>query len=216
MACFEYPDFDVKPVLDQLDALAAEISKRCPADAKGRQFVTIANRYLFDELGLQGDELQYYDPRNSFLNDVLSRRRGIPITLSVIYMEVARRMGRAVNGVGLPGHFLVQYAAPDFPVFIDPFHGGRLMTREDCTNLVRERASIDLPEDSPLFAPATPREIVVRMLRNLKGKYLRAREFAKALAVSDMLNRSGVRDDSAALLPKMGNTDPGGQRGRWN
>lgn len=215
MACFEYPDFDVAPVLGQLDALAKEISKRCGANAKGRQFVEAANQYLFEDFGLQGDELQYYDPRNSFLNDVLSRRRGIPITLSVIYMEVARRLGRAVNGVGLPGHFLVQYAGPDFPVFIDPYHGGRLLTREDCTNLVRERAAVELPEDSPLFAPTTPREIVVRMLRNLKGKYLRAREFSKALAVSDMLNRSGVRDDSALLLPRTDKANPG-ERGRWN
>ena len=142
LAGIEIPDFDPAPVIAQLDSLAQQLDAACPRGASGKQFVAAANRLFFETLGYTGNQADYYDPRNSFLHQVLDRRSGMPITLSVIYMEVARRAGRAVHGIGLPGHFIVQYSDADWSAFIDPFHGGRLLTRRDCEQLVRERTGL--------------------------------------------------------------------------
>jgi len=128
MAAIERPDLDPAPYLDTLDQLASEIATRLGRGHDGPKFVRVANQYLFEELSFRGNESEYYDPRNSCLDAVLDRRTGIPITLSVIFIEVARRLGQPVTGIGLPGHFIVQYDDGKYSTFADPFHGGKLLT----------------------------------------------------------------------------------------
>src|SRR5579871_5756496 len=118
LARIEYPTLEVHPFLEILDSYAVELSERLPADT-GSAYVAAANQYLFSELGFTGNAKNYYDPRNSCLNEVLTARTGIPITLSLIYMEIARRLAKPVYGVGLPGHFVVQYDDGEFSSFID-------------------------------------------------------------------------------------------------
>jgi regulator of sirC expression with transglutaminase-like and TPR domain len=185
IARIETPDLDPAPFLAILDRIASEIAARVPASADGREFVRVTNDYLFGDLGFRGNEADYNDPRNSCLNYVLDRRTGIPITLSVVYVELARRLGRPVTGVGLPGHFIVQYDDADFSVYIDPFHSGRLLSAEDCLQLARDRTGENA--DVTALAPVGARYIVVRMLNNLRSSYFRGKQFGKMVAVTDLL-----------------------------
>jgi regulator of sirC expression with transglutaminase-like and TPR domain len=185
IALIETPDLDPAPYLAILDRLAAEVASRVPASADGRTFVRITNDYLFGDLGFCSNQIDYNDPHNSCLDYVLDRRIGIPITLSVVYIELARRLRQPVTGVGLPGHFIVQYDDGDFSTYIDPFHSGRLLSVEDCRQLARERTGAD--PDAQALAPVGARYILVRMLNNLRSSYHRAQQFGKMIAVVDML-----------------------------
>jgi regulator of sirC expression with transglutaminase-like and TPR domain len=185
IAMLETPDLDPAPSLAILDRLASEIAARVPSYAPGLEFLRAANAYLFRELGFRGNEGDYHDPRNSCLNYVLDRRTGIPITLSLVYIEVARRLGRPVAGVGLPGHFIVQYDDGEFSTYLDPFHEGRLLTATECLQLAREHTGVE--PDATALAPVGTRYIVVRMLNNLRASYYRARQFEKMAAVSGLL-----------------------------
>src|SRR4051812_25017586 len=159
IAAHAYPDLDVAAERARLDALAA----RCRGDE-----LDVLLEYLFGELGFTGNRHEYYDPRNSFLNEVLHRRLGIPITLAVVTMEVGRRIGVPLLGVGMPGHFLVRYG----PVVIGPFTGGRKLTEDDCRGLVGAAAGIKM--DESFLAPVGPRAILSRMLANLRQLYVQA------------------------------------------
>lgn len=190
LARIESPGLDPRPYLDQLDDLAGALAARLPSQATGPDYVAIANEYLFEEAGFYGDESDYYNPLNSCLNQVLERRTGIPITLSVLYMEIARRLGRPVYGIGLPGHFLVQYNDGRFSTYVDVFHAGRLLTRDRCRELARSVAGVDIAGDPAVFQPAGKRPILLRMLNNLRGAYFRRQAHRKALGVLDLLIRA--------------------------
>ena len=185
IASIETPDLDPEPFLAILDRIASGIASRLPLAAGGREFVRVANDYLFDDLGFRGNEIDYNDPRNSCLNYVLDRRTGIPIALSVVYIEVARRLGQPVSGVGLPGHFIVEYNDGEFSAYIDPFHSGRLLSADDCRQLARDRTGSDA--DSNALAPVGTRYILVRMLNNLRSAYFRSKQFDKMVTVTDLL-----------------------------
>jgi regulator of sirC expression with transglutaminase-like and TPR domain len=185
IAAIETPDLDPQPFLAVLDRIASGIEALLPASADGREFVRVANDYLFGDLGFRGNEIDYNDPRNSCLNYVLDRRTGIPIALSVVYIEVARRLGQPVSGVGLPGHFIVEYNDGEFATYIDPFHAGKLLTTEDCRQLARDRTGSDA--DAAALAPVGTRYILVRMLNNLRSAYFRGKQFDKMVAVTDLL-----------------------------
>jgi regulator of sirC expression with transglutaminase-like and TPR domain len=129
----------------------------------------------------------YYDPRNSCLNDVLTARTGIPIALAVVYLEIGRRLAQPVYGIGLPGHFVVQYRDAEFAAFIDVFHDGRLLTRAECFDLARRAAGVPLSDDPRMLAPASKRQIVTRMLHNLRGVYFHRRAYSKALQTLNLL-----------------------------
>ena len=187
LARIEYPGLDIEPFVGILDSYARELSARLAGRAGGSGYVAAANQYLFEELGFRGNTGNYYDPRNSCLNQVLTARTGIPITLAVVYMEIARRLDQPVYGIGLPGHFLVEYRDADFAAFIDVFYGGRLLTADDCLDLARETAGVTLRNDSRLLAPVSQRRILTRMLHNLRGVYLQARAYRKALQTLDLL-----------------------------
>jgi regulator of sirC expression with transglutaminase-like and TPR domain len=196
IARVEYPRLDPGPYLDQLDAMGDAAFHRIAADpgheAPLAARVDALNRYLFNELGFFGNRDQYEDPRNSCLNEVIERRTGIPITLALVYIEVARRAGIRAEGVNFPGHFLVRALQdlhtdnPDEGLIVDPFHGGAILDEAECRMLLR-RLGEDAAWDPGLLARATRRQILVRMLLNLKRLYVQWRSFPQARMVTDLL-----------------------------
>jgi regulator of sirC expression with transglutaminase-like and TPR domain len=194
IARVEYPSLDAGPYLEALGVMGQEAGERMARAGAGRlDAVRAFNEYLYDEQGFVGNRNHYDDPRNSFLNEVLERRTGIPISLAVVYLEVARRAGLRVAGINFPGHFLLRVSddgpAPpgaDF-VIIDPFHGGALLSEVDCRELLRQHVGDEAAFDRSLLEPATRHHIVVRMLVNLKRLYVRMRSFPQARFISDLL-----------------------------
>ncbi len=186
VAAEEYPDLDVAHYLGRLDALA-EAAAVPIADARSdEQRVATLNRHLFVDLGFAGNQQHYEDPRNSFLNDVLDRGRGIPITLAIVYMEVGRRLGLPVEGVGFPGHFLAKYVG-DTQIVIDPFFG-RILSEPQCAARLRAALGPDVEWEPRIhLRAATPREILVRLLTNLKHLYFRQEDYGRTLAASERI-----------------------------
>jgi regulator of sirC expression with transglutaminase-like and TPR domain len=187
IATIEYPELDPGSFLELLDSYARELGERMRPDADGEEFIHTTNEFLFEELGFQGNQQEYYHPANSCLNEVLTKRVGIPITLSVVYMEVTRRLGRTVHGIGLPGHFIVQYDDAQISAFIDPFHAGRLMFETECFDLAREITGLDISADPDILRPVSKRQILVRMLNNLRSVYFQRQEPLKAIEVLSLL-----------------------------
>jgi len=187
----EYPQLDVPAYLHRLDLLAEGIRPRLAGDTSPARIVQEINRHLFQEEGFTGSNAsEYYDPRNSFLNEVLDRKVGIPITLSVVYMEVGQRLGLPLVGVSFPGHFLVKHRDADGEVVLDPFLGGSSLSQEDLENKLREIYGTPAPAMAQLprlLAATSKKEILVRMLRNLKGIYLQRSDFTKALSAADRI-----------------------------
>jgi regulator of sirC expression with transglutaminase-like and TPR domain len=186
IAADEYPDLDVDDYLQRLDELASSVQGALPAEAGLEETVVALNHYLFVEQGFTGNADDYYDPRNSFLNDVLDRKLGIPITLSILYMEVGRRLGLPFEGVSFPGHFLVKCATNEGDVVLDPFWGGVPLSEDDLRDRLEEtcgKPQAAAAPLAPLLSTANKKEILVRMLRNLKGIYLQREEPLKALAI---------------------------------
>ncbi len=183
----EYPRLDVEHYLRRLDAMAASIGPEVAREADPLRRVTLLNRFLFITEGFRGNADQYYDPRNSFLNDVLDRKVGIPITLCTVYMELGRRLRLPIEGVGFPGHFLVKYVLTDGEILVDPFHRGAILTEADCRRRLKEMTDDSVPFRAEHLRSVTKRQILSRMLTNLKHIYLRARSFPKALRAMDLL-----------------------------
>ena len=167
-----YPDLDVGEYLARLDDLAEPLREDWREYAPLEEMVARLNGHLFGELGFRGNREEYYDPRNSYLNEVLDRRLGIPISLSVVYMEVARRLGLAVSGIGLPGHFIVAAVRDEDSILLDPFGGGEVLVAEDCERLVQDAYGGSLAFSEEQLAPIRKRQILTRMLNNLKNAYL--------------------------------------------
>ena len=187
LASIEFQGLDWEASIFRLDTLADQLRKSVTSRASGLDFIRTANEFLFDALQFRGNEGDFYDPRNSCLNAVLSRRLGIPISLSVLYMEIARRLGRPVAGVGLPGHFIVVYQDDTSRYWIDPFHHGRILSFDDCCALARDTAGVDVRLNPAALAPVSARQILTRMLANLKTIYLRGQALNKARQVIDLL-----------------------------
>lgn len=200
IAAEEYPGLDSIGYLRRLDTLAARAAVLIGEEREPAAVIDALNEVLFVQEGLRGNEEDYYDPRNSFLNEVLDRRLGIPIALSVIYMEVARRLGFPILGIGIPGHFLVKHPAGERDILIDPFHGGRILTLNDCQELLDRIHHGEMTVDAALLEPMGNRAILTRMLYNLKAIYTQKEEPLKALSAVDrilMLNPgvpSEIRD----------------------
>jgi len=190
LAAIEFPEIQPDAFISLLDSHAAELREHLTGAPDGACFVREANRYLFDELGFRGNTADYYDPKNSCLNEVLTTRTGIPITLSLVYMEIARRLGRPVAGIGLPGHFIVRYDDGLYSVFVDPFHGGRLLNAEDCFELAREVSQVEIEPDRKWLAPVGKRDLLLRMLRNLSAAYSSRRRTDKAIEALSLLIRA--------------------------
>jgi regulator of sirC expression with transglutaminase-like and TPR domain len=188
----EVPELDVQQVLMQIDALAARLVQRIPRDAPALQRLRLLNRFFFQEMGFAGNVNDYYDARNSYLHEVLVTRRGIPITLALVYLEFAQQAGLTARGVSFPGHFLVKLRLPRGEVVIDPFSGHSLSRDELEERLVPYRRQRGLVGefDTPLglfLQAAPPRDILARLLRNLKEVHRTSEDFARMLAVQERL-----------------------------
>lgn len=186
----EYPGLEINDYLNLLDDSAASIRNRLPLDAEIVEILSEINQFLFAEQGFSGNNSDYYDPRNSFLNEVLDRKLGIPITLSVIYLEIAWRLDLPLEGVNFPGHFLVKLMVDDGVVVLDPFFNGSSLSEDD----LRERLQLALGEESSeqinlarLLNSVGKKDILARMLRNLKTVYVNQSNYERALAVSNQI-----------------------------
>ncbi|HLL16027.1 MAG TPA: transglutaminase-like domain-containing protein [Pyrinomonadaceae bacterium] len=208
LAAEERPGLDVEHYRARLYELGLA-ARAAIARAGGVNPVVALNNFLFEELGFAGNQSDYYDPRNSLLSDVLDRRTGIPITLSLVYMEVGRRAGVRVEGIGLPGHFIVRAEGADGePTLVDPFNG-RIVDADDC----QERLDTIYGGQAPLtdlhLRPVATRDILARLLRNLKCIYAQAGLYRRALSVIERIllvapNALEERRDRGALLAQLG------------
>ena len=187
----EYPELDVQQLLGDVDQMQARIRRRLASDAPSLQRLHMLNQFFYSDLGFAGNVNNYYDPDNSYLSEVLRTRRGIPITLGLLWMELAQHIGLKVRGVAFPGHFLVKVLLPPGQVLMDPFTGQSLSREELSERLEPYQREMDLSEeDVPLvlyLQAATPREIIARLLRNLKEIYQSQADAPRLLAVQNRL-----------------------------
>jgi regulator of sirC expression with transglutaminase-like and TPR domain len=188
----EFPDLDVQAVLAEVDALAQRLRRRLPADAAASHKLRALTRYFHEELGFAGNVNNYYEPGNSFVHRVLATRRGIPISLAVIFLEMASQLGLRAQGISFPGHFLVKLRVGAGEVVLDPF-SGRSLSRASLDEFLQTyRHSSGLPDDAELpielfLQAAPPRQILARMLRNLKEIHRAAEDWPRLLAVQQRL-----------------------------
>ncbi len=205
----EYPELDEGHYLRALDALAEGVHRGLPSGASAERKVGRLNAYLFHELGYSGNRNDYYDPRNSFLNEVLDRRTGIPLTLCIVYIEVGRRCGLRVEGVGFPGHFLCKVLLGDGELVVDPFHRGQLLGLDEIKRRLAAAVGDQVKFDARVLRAARPREILVRMLQNLRSVYQEKNDMPRALSAVDRLlllapeNIRGLRE-RAQLCERLG------------
>ncbi|MCI0554426.1 MAG: transglutaminase-like domain-containing protein, partial [Anaerolineae bacterium] len=182
----EYPELQVDTYLSRLDEMAAVVNKRLVPGASLANVIFELNHFLFEEQGFAGNIDEYYDPRNSFINEVLERKTGIPISLSLIYIEIGHRIGLPLTGVLFPGHFLVKLTVEAGDIVLDPFAGGRSLSEQDLishlSNFMEFHPS-DPVDLTRLLTPARKRDVLSRMLRNLKAIYIKSEEYLKALSV---------------------------------
>lgn len=186
IAAMEYPGLDLDREFGLLDSLARGVSGRLDPSRDPLFCVNTLSEYLFDEMGFQGNADDYYEPRNSFLNEVLRRRLGIPITLSLVCIEVGKRLDIPLLGVSMPGHFLVRHQEEE-DLFIDPFYKGILLSEAECAQRLQQVTQANVPWDSGYLAPVSNREFVARILRNLKNIYLQRQEFDRTIKTIDRL-----------------------------
>ncbi|MBI2760425.1 MAG: tetratricopeptide repeat protein [Chloroflexi bacterium] len=183
IAAGEYPDLDVEEQIGRLDGLASRID--VPPDAAPRMRARLLRRFLFEQQGFHGNREDYYDPRNSYLNDVLDRCTGIPITLAVVFIEAGRRIGLEVVGVSYPRHFLVKYRDGDTTYLLDPFNGGHEFDVADFRAEMIERGATPEHLADYYLSGVTRRQLLARMLLNLKAIYLDRRDFHRALRIQE-------------------------------
>jgi len=209
IAAEEKPGLDVEHYRALLYELGMEARERIAARDDAAQAVGAFNKYIFEELGFAGNQSDYYDPRNSLLSDVLDKRTGIPISLSVVYMEIGRRAGLHVEGIGLPGHFIVRVEdAGGESALVDPFNG-RIVDREDCQERLDTIYGGQAPLTDAHLRPVSTREILARLLRNLKGVYAGAGLHRRALSIIERIllvapHAVEERRDRSALLAQLG------------
>lgn len=183
----EYPGLAVDDYLARLDRLASVVRDRSAGEYTPYRLIAALNHVLFSQEGYHGNRDDYYNPKNSFLNDVIESRNGIPITLSVLYMEVARRAGLRLCGVGFPGQFLVKYSGEEGEIVIDPFDKGEVRTVEELQEMLDRLYAGKVAYQPDFVAPVSNREILQRMLNNLKTIYLRRKDFLRALSAAERL-----------------------------
>lgn len=197
-----YPDLNVAEYMSRLFEISEQATDHV---AMGRPVADQAERlaaFLFDRLGFSGNNAAYQDPRNSFLNEVLDRRLGIPITLSIVYVDIALRLGIPAFGIGLPGHFIAGVHGPEADIWLDPFHGGRRLDLNDCAEIIHSAIGYEGPLEASWFAPATGRDIIARMLANLRASYVSSNSWAEAAGVIQLLRQ--VQPEEMAHLRDLG------------
>jgi regulator of sirC expression with transglutaminase-like and TPR domain len=184
-----YPDLDIDAQLQLLDEMAEEVAKRLPQSRYPLMVIRTINNYLYEELGFTGNHSNYYDPRNSFLNEVLARRTGIPITLALVYLEIAQRIDFPMMAIGMPGHFMIRPDFEDSEIFIDTFHNGDVLFAEDCRQKLMNIYQQEIPYLTPSLVPTvTKPQFIARMLNNLQVIYLDRGDLANAMVIKDLLS----------------------------
>ncbi|MDX2096574.1 MAG: tetratricopeptide repeat protein [Leptolyngbyaceae cyanobacterium bins.59] len=202
IALEEYPFLPVTDYLQQIDRMAEVVRVQLPAEKYPLRIIQTINRYLYQEQKFVGNTESYYDPRNSFLNDVLDRKTGIPITLALVYLEIARRIDFPMVGINMPGHFVIKPEIEDMDVYVDAFHEGQILFPEDCRDRLTAiyGQTLEISQIPSLLEKISSRRFLARMLTNLKYIYLNQGVFTKALAVVERLlllfpdNLTEVRD----------------------
>ena len=201
----EYPDLDPQPYAAQLQAHADELRDEVAAIEPLPLKMQAINRKLFEEIGYAGNHDEYYDPRNSYLNEVFERRLGNPISLAMVQMEVTRRLGLPIDGVSFPGHFLVRTPVDDGVLVMDPFNRGRPLGEDELRERARPHLGGEMPDDEALYRilhPASHRAMLTRMLRNLHGVYIDRDDWERAVRCADRILR--ITPDSADSLRDRG------------
>jgi regulator of sirC expression with transglutaminase-like and TPR domain len=183
----ETPSLQIEPYLAQLDQWAEQVAELIPAERYPMRVIKCLNQVLYEELGFRGNEEDYYDPRNSFLNEVMERRTGIPITLALVYLEVARRLDFPMVGIGMPGHFLIRPEFKDAGIFVDAFHQGEVLFPEDCQQRLQQIYQQPVELEPQFLEAVTKREFLGRMLTNLKLIYINRQDLERALSVIERL-----------------------------
>ncbi|NER20816.1 MAG: tetratricopeptide repeat protein [Symploca sp. SIO1B1] len=183
----EYPDLEVAAYLNALDVMATEVEERLPVERYPLRILKGINQYLYDDLGYTGNTKDYYNPGNSFLNDVIDQRIGIPITLSLVYLEIARRLDFPMVGVNMPGHFLIRPNFDDAGIFVDAFHQGEVLFEQDCEERLTQVFGRPVQLQSSFTAPVSHKQLLARMLTNLKFIYLNNQDLPKALAAVERI-----------------------------
>jgi regulator of sirC expression with transglutaminase-like and TPR domain len=187
IALTDYPDLDIADYLARIDRLAMEVTGRLYPEADIYRSIAALNYVLFRQYGFHGNRDDYFNPKNSFLNEVIERKTGIPITLSVLYMEVAQRVGLTLDGVGFPGHFLVKCVGGGEEIVIDPFNRGEILSREDIDKMLFDLYGGKVVFHSDFLASSTKKDILKRMLANLKAIYIKENDLVRSLAALDRL-----------------------------
>lgn len=186
IAAEEYPNLNIRKYLGFIDSTADELSDRLGSIKNPRDVINVLNAFLFDEKKFDGNVAEYNDPRNSFLNEVIDRKIGIPITLSLIYMELARRVGLNLLGIGMPGHFLLKFVGSE-SFFVDPFNHGEVLDEEGCRKKFIAFSRGQNEFKSQFLDPVTKRQMVFRLLSNLKAIYLVSQDFARVLRIIELM-----------------------------
>ncbi len=185
IAQFCYPDLHLTDCRNELDRLSEEIALRLIRKNRPEEIIRQINRYLFLEQGYHGNTRNYYDPDNSYLNRVLERRAGIPISLSIVYLLITKRLDLPIVGVGLPGHFMLKYEGDGFCLFLDAFNNGQILTRDECVRFLLNSGHEVQPGH---FSPATVRDILTRMLRNLVYVYGQLKDEERARRLTRLVH----------------------------
>jgi regulator of sirC expression with transglutaminase-like and TPR domain len=196
IALTDYPDLDIPDYLARIDLLAAEVAGRLGPEADIYRSIAALNYVLFTQYGFHGNRDDYFNPKNSFLNEVIERKTGIPITLSVLCMEVAQRVGLRLDGVGFPGHFLVKCVADGEEIVIDPFNSGEIISREDIDKMLFDLYGGKVMFHNDFLASSTKKDILKRMLANLKAIYIKGNDLVRSLSA---LDRLVILDPTAAV-----------------
>ncbi|MDJ0734389.1 MAG: SirB1 family protein [Nostocaceae cyanobacterium] len=183
----EYPQLDPDEYLNALDTMASEVEERLSSENYPLRVIQTINQYLYKDLGFSGNKQDYYDPRNSFLNDVIDRRLGIPISLALVYLEIARRINFPMVGIGMPGHFLIRPDVAEMEIFVDAFDNGEIMFPQDCQERLTQIYQRPVTLQPEFLAPVNKRQFLVRMLTNLKYIYLNQQQREKALAAVERI-----------------------------
>jgi regulator of sirC expression with transglutaminase-like and TPR domain len=186
IAVTEYPDLDIDKEVGLLDSLASAAATRLGSETDNLHSVNVISSYLFDEVGFRGNEQDYYHPNNSYLNKVLECRLGIPITLSLVFIEVAKRLNVSMTSIGMPGHLLIRHTDIS-DIYIDPFHGGILLSESECIERMNRITGGRLKWEPKYLEPLGKHEFLSRMLRNLKSIYLKDNSYKKAHIIMDQL-----------------------------
>ncbi len=183
----ESPDLEIDSYLAQLDQWAQKIEAILPTERYPLRVIQTLNQFLYEDLGFQGNEQDYYDPRNSFLNEVMERRTGIPITLALVYLEVARRLDFPMVGIGMPGHFLIRPEFKDAGIFVDAFHQGEVLFPQDCEDRLQAIYQQPVALEPEFLEAVSKREFIGRMLTNLKLIYINHQDVERALNIIEQL-----------------------------